>query len=303
MSPFLFTCLFLVLIGAMTTSEFQGVQKDLWLQSVIQRRITQEQHLNCLVAQARFEDLHDERAATPLRMRRPKAPSPTLTPAKSTSLNYNTARPPNNSRLNFYLLIQEEDSFLYDVTVRLLRNLYHESPGFVPGMEIQLIEALRRQKNEMTAFVSPDELATVYLGNENLQNWWYTLLRGEGVPSLLYYITYDSAGTANQKKINLLFASQEIRSAIFHDAILEEKLEHILTELWRTILNEENLPQTERMTRTKIRQTLQQQVVDLMEQSHIPSEVRKKIDYTLGKSGDILFVQDPLTGRWERRKK
>lgn len=305
MSPFVFTCLFLVIIGTMTSSEFQGLQKDLWLQSLIRRHITKEEHLHRLTAQAHFDDLHEERAATPQRPYTPRKPSINRPAATSTTLHYNTARPPNNSRLNLYLFIQEEDPFLYDVAVCLLRNLYSQSSGYVPGIEIQLLQTLRQHKGAMENFTTPDELASIPFQDPTLQAWWYTILRGDGenTPSLLHYITYDPPGTMNQKKINLLFASPELRAAIFQDATVAEQLDTILANLWRVILEEKTSIETEKITRTKIRQTLQKQVVDLIEQSHLPTEMRKKFDFTMGKSGDVIFLQDPLTGKWERRRK
>lgn len=302
MSPLLFTLTFLTLISLLTSSELLHYSYQGQSRHMLKEAIQNEGIISSLVEEAKFEDLKHEKAATP-RKRVAASQTPRQSFSKSATLKYNTARPPNNSRLNFYLLIQEEDPFYYDVAARLIRNLYQQCSFFTPKVEYELLDALIEHKNLMQGFLYPDELGTVQLNNEKLQNVLYHLLKGDEAPSLLNYITYDSEGSRTQKKINLLFASQALLEAIFDNTQLTTRLEALIGQLWVNIEEQKDEAlNPEPLTRTKIRQQLQEQFDELISKTSFPEAIKKEFDFTLGKSGNILFIENPMTGNAIRKK-
>lgn len=299
MNPLILTLTFLTLIGVLTSSELlqraQGrVQRELVTASSERGALQQT-----MIARAEFDDLKLERSATPISHPR-RCEVKKSRPSRSTPLHYNWARPPNNSRLNFFPLIQQNDEFCYQTAATLIRNLYGECSYFIPHVEYRLLDALMKQQSMAIDFESPDELATLDLGDRELQQIFYRMLKGEEAPSLLLYITYDSEGTRTQKKINLLFASPELIRAIFDGGSISDQIIALVDATWNEI---ESFNSGESLTRTAIRQQLAQKFESLLERASMSTdEAKKRFDFTLGKSGTILLIEDPKTGTITRQK-
>lgn len=303
MNPLFFTLTFLTLIGILTSSELvqharSTVQGEMIIASACQEEVTHN-----AIQRALFEDLSQEEA----KERKPRL-GPSSSPQKkkknSTRLNFNTFRPPNNSRLNFCLLIQEGDDFYYEVAARLMRNLYSETSYYTPHVEYRILDALIQHKDEMINFCYPDEMCCIDLEDIRLQETFCAMLKGVEAPSLLNFITCDSNTNRNQKKINLLFASPELLEAIFDNVSLCARLDLLLKEVWASIDNETHLVENDaRLTRTKIRQTLTNRFDDLFGTVQLGNqEARKYFDFTLGTRGNILFLTDPTTNLLTRKK-
>lgn len=303
MNPLFFTLTFLTLIGVLTSSEVTSTAKAHAQGKMLKSAVTRQMTADNAMQKALFEGLSEEigektgmkRTSPYERAKKPYAPN----------LNYNTSRPPNNSRLNFYAIIQEGDYFGYEVAARLIRNLYEKESYFTPHLEYRLLDALMAHKEEMEGFTYPDELAGIDFRDTELQSAFYAMLQeSTSTPSLLNYITYDAMGSRNQKKVNLLFASPELLDAIFNDVTLCAQLEHLINEMWLNIVQEDNQKEiSERLTRTKIRQELTRRFDELLGSVRLGNvEAKKFFDFTLGKKGNVVFVIDEQSGALTRKK-
>lgn len=206
-------------------------------------------------------------------------------------LELHRKRPPNNSRLNFHLLfLQGKQGPLYEPAARLLRLLYKGQPFFdaIPTCEYALLDALIAQKDQTALFRYPDELASLTLTTPALTSAWHTMLS----TSLLNHITFDRAVHKEMARINLLFASEPLLTALLAPTSLYAEKEAYLQRLFLL-----NADPTGRPTRSEVTAHLK-----TLFTSHCPPDLHPFFDFTTGHSGNILFTTDPTTGWVERSK-
>jgi hypothetical protein len=236
------------------------------------------------------------------------------------SLNFKETRPPNNARLNFYHLLHEPEQpyypkgfSIYETTAQLLRNLYGNSLLLQKKKDIEyaLLDALLSQKEKTKHFVYPDELASIELGDASLQMLFHQMLQGgylqTSYPSLLDYITFDAGGTPFMRKINFLFVSEPL----LHSLIKEPTVVGILLEqramLWEEIRTQEKnrhkILQKDAMGRLVIQKRTQEIVESVLSLHGIdPIHYKTLFDYSLGKKGNIIYVEDLFTHSYKREK-
>ncbi len=269
----------------------------------------------------------------------PKQPKPPVKKEhiyRSTSLKFDRTRPPNNSRLNFYLLFfakdpkeMPEECTRYEIAARFLRRLYGACPFFqkIPDAEYRLLSALEEKKEEMHSFLFPDELSSLRLNDENLQTLLITLLKGgqesdgSTYPSLLNFISFDrhkfdkkTKGlqdlTSEMTKINLYFTSPELLYAVFQDQELVDCLVAKREEDWDKILNYEakrknnvHTSEVDKVGRKTLKTGLEAYFTQVLKEKNLDPEVYKRlIDFSLGKIGNILFVKSEQRGLTFREK-
>jgi len=301
MNPLVITLTFLSLIGILTSSELIEHHQSEWSHHILLASLEQKKEESDALQTALFEQLHDERLETPNQTRPHRSPSKTTEakPPRTPKLRYDLSRPPNNSRLNFALILQDQDPFWYETAAALMRHLYSTQFSFCSHahVEYKILDALIRQQELARHFMYPDDLGSLDLGDQELQKLFYQMLKGDIGPSLLHFITYDTVTTRSQKKLNLLFAPHELLTILFPRNSAD--VERLVQEIWEDILSSRE----ESLTRTEIRQQLMHRFETLCSHSGIPlEETKKKFDFTLGKSGTILFTQDLETGVTHRTK-
>lgn len=300
MIPLLLTTVYLFIMSLMVSSDLLETRilyshRDLYLAALEKKEKTAKHELATL--QENRSPIV-ESSVDP----EPKLEEPRVSPIqKLPNLDYDLDRPPNNARINFYDLLFYEKGDLYEHMATLLRQLYQK---IIPqGTEYQLLEALLEKKEEAQDFVFPDELATLVFEDQKIQDIFHQILAGgEDHPSLLLFITFDKQTTRVSKKINFLFASREILLVFFPETLVESLLQS-RTALWAAIKDQHtDLPEEDRLTRRKISQKAQALFKEELEKSKTDPQLSDFFEFTLGKKGSILLIEDPLTHQIERKK-
>ncbi len=301
MNPLLVTLTFLTLMSILTSSELVHYKQTALGRHLFDNHQIAKQTQEELIQTALFNDFREEQNENP----KPRDPNPkqeeTPKPPKNPSLNVNALRPPNNSRLNFYLVLNEEKgTFLYETAAQLMRLLYGDTQFFqtVPNPEYQILDRLKERAEACSEFVYPDELATLSLGHPELQMIFYQMLKGEHAPSLLRFITFDTKLTREQGKINLCFAPEEILTAIFPNERIYQRIKQLREKLWYQIFFEE----TEH-ARTPLKAEFTAAFEQILNDYQLDTKLYKGyFDFGLSKPGNILLIEEPVTGIVHREK-
>lgn len=235
------------------------------------------------------------------------------------SLKIDLHRPPDNSRLNLYLLVEgkefqatPEELHRPLLFQKLLDLLYADFPPFqqIPDASLQLLTHLTQAKDQIQELQNPEELATIDLEDPSLQELLYLLLRGEGCPSLLEYVTLRQPHTDRsyrEMKLNLYFCKPELLSIIFENDALAFELHKIRSELLQeALLQEENrleMAFRDGQNRTYFDKALKIAFSDLMMRHGLnEKEVTCLFEFTLGKMGSLLTYRDEETGLQVRQR-
>jgi hypothetical protein len=324
MNPYLFTLTFLMMMSLLTSSEVIRFS-----QSALEFQCYQQSQSLLVAAEelrelGHLEELREERAKQEVD---PDPPDETeVKPKKNPSvrraarLNINTARPPNNSRLNLYKLKKgphkkgPKEFDFYEVVARVMRELYKEAPFFqeVPGVECRILDKLLEKKEKTAAFTTPDQLSDLDLDDKTLQDVFYHMLKGTNKSvSLLNYVTWDQIKKDSKKqnrKINLFAVDPLILRAIFPKGECAENILLHRERIWEQILDQE----AHRLERTsdqckgrgKFSEDLKNAFQAILEREGLDPEpyMSNVFDCTLGEPGTVIFVPDPLTQKLHREK-
>jgi len=316
MNPYLLTLTFLMLMSILTSSEvvrFSQNNLGNQLHGHFQESLatTEDVRAHAALDDFRAHSSENKEEEEAKEEKKPRKPSNSV--HRSAPLGFNMARPPNNSRLNFYLIIHEEPHkdyplSIYETAARLMRNLYGDAAFFKPNVEYRLLDALIALKEETDGFTYPDELSTLTLGDPELQAAFYSMLKGaEGCPSLLNFITFDEEGTRDMKKVNLMFAAPCVVEALINDPQMSERLLALRDAFWEEILEQEAHRLERRKEECKNRSLLKQELREGFERILLDAGLdynsyKWVFDLSLGKLGNILFVEDPQTAFVRREK-
>lgn len=311
MSPYLLTLSFLALMSILSSSELMRFTQQLFGMRLNAAGLEMRQEMEELKARSCIADFRESENAKE-EERPPVERKPRGTPStrkRSTPLGFNQARPPNNARLNLYFALVEQPATTpttfsyYETAARLLRMLYQEDPLFraIPAAEYQILEALKQKKEELEHIETPDALATLLFSDPTVTTLFHHLLTGDAhFPSLLPLITFDKISPtshAENTKINLLFAPQEVLLALCNDPFLVEHLIKIRESVWQEIVQPKEEPQTRTLLKKKLKDHVHTLLISYAPNSHY----HQLFDYSLGKMGTILFVTDPKTGITTRK--
>lgn len=226
------------------------------------------------------------------------------------SLDIDLTRPPNNARLNLYLVLHyyPKESGVRETLVSLLRNLYGEFTFFkeIPDLEHKLVEWLFEHKEQTAFFKTPDELGSLQLEDPHLQRVFYTLLKGTTeIPSLLSYITFDKdigkTDRCRTRKINLLFAPFPLVEALFSNTLLTSMVLSLRENYLQAILEQEqnrlHIPQEKGKNRSQFAKEFKAAFQELCNKNNLDFELYKKIlDFTLGEKGTVFFLKHKTGG-------
>lgn len=314
MNPYLLTLTFLMLMTVLTSSEVaRFAQNNLGNQTHtdFQKSLLAAEEAKTQAALDDFRKQMSEDEKDKEIREQNKKPKPSTSIRRSAPLGFNLTRPPNNARLNFYALLHKKPSgpfSLRETVARLMRSLYTGAKFFdaVPQIEYHILEALKDQETEN--FKYPDELGILEFENENVQKVFYAMLKGaEGRPSLLNFITFDKEGSSNMKKVNLMFAAPCIIEALFEDPKISAQLIALRDAQWEEILDQE----AHRLERTKeeckgrreFKKELKEGYERILSEAGLDSkQYNTALDISLGKLGNTLFIEDPITGFVRREK-
>jgi len=321
MNPYLFTITFLMIMGFLTSSEtIRFTQSSL-------EHICYKGSRNCLVAAeelrelSRLEEFREEEVDDPYPKKKPETDLKKSHDyvKKARALGINAARPPNNSRLNIFSLLHKQPNkdspkefSLYEVAARLMRSLYKDEDFFkeIALAEYRILDKLIEKKEETVSFTTPDQLSSLQFEDDTLQKIFYQMLKGtKKASSLLNFITFDQVKGAEQaRKINLLFADPLILKAIFPEESLAEKLIFHRDQIWEEIAYQETYRLETMQDQNKGRRDFSNELKKILEDVLIseglnPDKYKSQVfDCTLNKPGNIIFLEDPHTGRLIREK-
>lgn len=300
------TITFLTLMAMLTSSQMQHTVNEGIKGAAYSSYLALNQEAAKETARAAFEDLRDKKAESSAEPQQFKLEKKSYK-GKSAPLNYDHARPPNNSRLNLYLLMSDDHPKahpLYETTAALLRSLYGGHTFFqeVPRAEYALLNTLIDHQEEAKSFFFADELGSLRFKEPKVQHLFYRMLKGSfDYPSLLHFITYDKNCNTNQKKVNFMFAPEEVLTALISDPICAEKLLAFRQALWQQIdeqeANRAQLSKEQVKNRTHFKNLLTDYFKEVAN-----TELSALFDFSLGKKGQIIFVEDPTTGIVSREK-
>ncbi|NGX61225.1 MAG: hypothetical protein K940chlam9_00708 [Chlamydiae bacterium] len=325
MTPYVLTLTFLILMSLLTSSEMSrfasgSLERALYHDAQVYRAQAEKEEVL-----GRLEDFRQEAIAgndtNHVEKSSPKKENTSKKVKRSPTLRFNFNRPPNNSRLNLYFALfpiarsDLPDHFsYYELAADLIRDLYGEAEFFqrVPQAEYRILDKLKEKREETLTFQYPDELAQIDLGDPDLQEIFYRMLKGSHpYPSLLDYLSFDrlerTHKTSGDWKINLMFAPPELLQALFHDCTLVQKLESLRQEFWKKIIYQEEhrleLTKEECDGRTKLKKEIEEKVRSVFYEYGLDAEIDLNIlDLSLGKYGNILLIVDSKTGIVSREK-
>lgn len=317
MNSYLCTITFLAIMGLLTSSEMIqhhacSLEKHCYHESRTLLAAAEE-----ISALSQIEELrrykNPEKTDNPTK----KNEEPQLEPTKSSpkyvkALGVNMARPPNNSRLNLYTLLHKEapknlpkEFSLYEVTARLMRDLYSHEPFFqqIHGCEYRILDKLIEHKEQTIDFTTPDQLSTLNFKDETVQNAFYHMVKGtKNATSLLHYITFDKIESITQsRKINLLFADSRIIHAIFPEGNTATQLLIRRAQILDAIECQEasrlHLSTDICKGRSDLSKDLKQALEEVLSQAGFNAKKYESqvFDYGLGKPGTILFIENSKT--------
>ncbi len=236
---------------------------------------------------------------------------------RSRKLEFDLDRPSNNSRLNFFLLLQKDNQEKtplshYEIAARLMRRLYEHTLRFqsIPRAEYKILDALLLKKEETSSFIYPDQLAEISFDDPFLTSLFHQMLKGglsqngDVYPSLLHYITFDECSpdgkrlSPKTKRINLLFVPRELLSCIVPDLICDELCE-LRNQIWKEVLSQEanrkELEKTPELLkgRLAIEQNFTERARLVFERSGTQVEDYLALfDFSLGKIGNVWIKKD-----------
>ncbi len=324
MNSYLCTITFLAIMGLLTSSEMtqhhaSSFEKQCYVQSRNLLAATEEIRDLSQLDELRISKNPETEKKEPEEKDKSELKPERSSPKYIKALGVNMARPPNNSRLNLYTLLHKEphsdlpkEFSLYQVTARLMRNLYHDEPFFknVHDAEFRILEKLIDKKEQTTHFTTPDQLSELNLGDETLQKVFYQMLKGtKNTPSLLHYITFDNIESISPKrKINLLFADPHIIHAIFPEGNVATQLLIRRAQVLDTIeyqeANKSKLSPDSSKGRRDLSNELKSALEEILKNAGFNAKKYESnvFDYGLGKSGTVLFIEDSKTHSITREK-
>lgn len=308
MQAILFVMIFISILAIQSFGELKIALEDRLFEKWEKKEETLRYRVRLAFAESELERYkadhpieRESRPRAPKGLDNPKAKKER--PKKSTPLNFDETRPPENSRLNLWECISEKKEPYYEGMARLMRGLYGHKPFFMEraGFEYQILEELSRKKEEIATLNSVDELASLVLKNESLQEVFYKILRGGAdFPSLLWYVRLDQ----KRGSLNMLFAPLEVLISLFgkefafdFDALRSGLLIRMRDEEENRSLLEADLC----LNRTAIHQQLKVEGEALLIKYKIVDD-SKCFDFHLGKPGSILYLVDDLTGAKVRER-
>lgn len=309
MQPFILIMTLLLVFSFFTTSELKRYLNSAYLEKSFVSINEKKHALEKLKKMAELQELKtasQDKSEYIVEKKKEKKPTEKKPQKKrSYKLNFDTARPPNNSRLNLYHFLFQDDSKHQTLFENLLLTLYSKAPfcSDIPNFEKMISQKLLLEKERFkeakfeTKF--PDEISSVQFDDDKLQTAFYWMLKGkDAYPSLLNYLTFDTKTNRNSAKINLLFAPKELIMIIFNNPKTSDKILHFRDELFSQILT----PETP-LTRELIQEKMKEQFVSVLMDDNLPiDEYKKLFDFTLGKPGNVAFIEDPLTKKLIREK-
>lgn len=338
MNPFLITITFLSLMSMITTTTVKQLigrayENNLYHSFLAASIDTEKACVKAALNEVKLSG--GERDPDPDRddKRKQKQAKKTSQIRRSPPLQFDWDRPPDNSRLNFYLLLEEDSKnsqdhpcTLNEIAARLMRNLYGRCSFFheIPEVEYKILDILRRKKEAMEGFEYADEIGSIPLDDEKIQAIFYQMLKGGSLddnttyPSLLDFITFDKDYLSNNKikplssemkKINLFFVSKELLGAILpNDASVTLFLKE-REKLWEKIFAFEKTRKEikevsgDKLNRTTLKDDLKTLLTETLSQTGVdPILYINVFDFSLGKIGHILLIEDKRTKLTMREK-
>lgn len=237
------------------------------------------------------------------------------------SLNIDLVRPPNNSRFNLYAFLNEDpelrtgESSWYSMIARFLRNHYFSKGRFAsghPDMERIILNELLNQKEkiiENAESLGVDVLGTLSFADREIAQAMYLLLTGfDDVPSILNYLSYE-VKKPGFCKLNFIFIDPDVLEAVVnHDeaylqlvSLRSKCLDEIMQreEEYRQSKSVKEKPDLK--SRTHFKTELTEGVSIILSRYGLTALLNKRIfDFSLGKSGDYIFLVHAETG-WVTR--
>ncbi|MFZ0565741.1 MAG: hypothetical protein WAM28_06115 [Chlamydiales bacterium] len=320
MNPYLLTLSFLMLMSLITSSEVSHFAARTTGMGLYQNYLASNVKKEAVWTQALMDDFHDTKnIKTGVQEKRQVASKNKGSSSEQCPdpLRFDLERPPNNARLNLYLLLHEKPALkvpqgfsLYEVTAQLMRKLYEKEPFFqvVPRAEYEILDLLIEKRDESKDFAYPDELSSISFQNPTLQDIFYKMLKGTAqAPSLLNYVTFDREGSIFMRRINLMFVSPTLLEVIFPQETVREEILSIRTRLWEEIIDQEEhrLERTknESKNRSNFKDELQSAFKATIKNAGLDVDGYKQLfDFSLGKRGNVFFIIDPETKGIKREK-
>ncbi|SPN73933.1 hypothetical protein C10C_0790 [Chlamydia serpentis] len=219
-------------------------------------------------------------------------------------------RPPNNSRYNLYSLLSEapeqysNKTSWYSIFVRLLRHVYVDTGNVPPGSEYLVTDALISKKEEIIEGgpkLGPDIIETLTLPGKEAEIL-YKMLKGSSTSQpLLNFLHYEEKNL-NQCKLNLIFMDPLLLEAVIDHPAAYQEISLLREGIWEAVKRQEHAIQEHGQaaalelfkTRTDFRLELRDKMQLLLSRYDLLPILNKKMfDYTLGSTGDYLFLVDP----------
>lgn len=222
------------------------------------------------------------------------------------------SRPPNHSRLNLYAFLSEQPDVRehsmswYAIFSRLIKRVYVDTGHFPNEAPALVVNALLSKKEEIllaAQTLGEDSLSTIVFPGE-VSDMIYRMLQGSDLyPSLLNFLQYEKKNAA-QCKLNLFFMHSLLLEAVLNHPQAYRQIDALRKDILERVRYQEQEIQTYKQaavlelfkTRTDFRKELQDQAQILLSQYDLLDVLNKKcFDYTLGSTGDYLFITNPYT--------
>lgn len=307
------TSLFLLLLACLTMGNVKqhvddSIEKQLYISHVDHTRETISQNATVALENAKNPPSEKSKANGGSQKEGQSSGTTSKKEKGIKSLGVDLHRPPNNARLNVFLLLKEDPKdrsspiSRYELMAKLMRKLYSNYPFFneIENAEYKIINKLIECREATAKFRTPDELATLVFDDPQLQQLFYLMLKGpSGAPSLLHYISFFENNQGEQSKINFLLAPRVIVEVILDSSPLVEELIEIRKNHWKAITYQEThrkeVPKERAIGRESFKTEFKKEIEGLLLRHGFSSEIVELFDFSLGKSGDFLFIDDATT--------
>lgn len=314
MQAYLFTLLCLMSLASLVSFRAIEVRKQAVQTQLIEREELYFSLQRSIMAEMRYQQTKPKVQASPV----PRVAKVGMKKKRRyRSLKVPFTSPPNNSRLNLYAFltepesIRQEEGSWYFLFVRLIKLLYVDTGCIAPGMESMVAEALLAKKEELLEIAKKhgeEGLVTLNLPPQEAHAL-YVMLKGvKKNPSLLNFLCYEEKP---QSKLNLLFAHPVLLQALVPHPAAYQELSALRSEIMEEVRYQEQEIQQHGQqaaldffrTRTDFRIELRDRTQIILSRYNILLPLNhKRLDFSLGSSGDYVFFTDPYTGQLVRSR-
>lgn len=269
----------LLVILSFTTLFIRDSKSDLWNLSkthwVAEKKYLYET-IHTEITKSSFDQIH-------VRRKRPSKPTtPRPRHRRPHSIEFNTKRPPSNAKINLILIDQQMSKEEVFASLKTLFYTVYE-PAIPSYLLDEVLFKLEELSDEIIFFCYPDELAGLDFEDPQLQELFYTMLKGSSdYPSLLNFVSIDADAPDS---LNLMFAPKAVLNCFFSNPTVVDLILETRDSFFETL-------EKTTLTKQEVEQAFYETVSIHLGNDLDQKQIRQKYDFSLGIPGNMLVVEN-----------